>query len=117
MANLSDKFRRASQRLAKWRSVFAGWQLGTRDEDDPECLAVRDHRETTILLRAELNAVIGLLVKKSVITGSEWLDALAAECELLNKDFESRFPGIHTTEYGVVFDMPEAAETMKSWKP
>lgn len=25
----------SSQRLAKWRTIFAGWQLGTRDKAEP----------------------------------------------------------------------------------
>jgi hypothetical protein len=112
-----DSSSRAVNRLAKWRSVFAGWQLGTRDEEDPECQAVRDHREATILLRAEFNALLGLLVKRGIFTEDEWLEALAAECDLLGKDYEAKFPGIHTTEYGVVFEMPEAVETMRKWRP
>jgi hypothetical protein len=34
---------KALQKLAKWRLIFAGWQLGTRLKGDPECDAVRDH--------------------------------------------------------------------------
>lgn len=30
------------QRLGKWRTVFASWQLGTRSKNDPEAQAVRD---------------------------------------------------------------------------
>lgn len=50
----------ALNRLAKWRTVFAGWQLGTRARGDPESDAVRDHREATIMLRAEVNALTAL---------------------------------------------------------
>src|SRR5438067_1656730 len=39
----------ALNRLTKWRSVFCGWQLGTRSSTDPEAQAVRDHREATML--------------------------------------------------------------------
>lgn len=52
--------RRRLEKLGKWRSLFAGWQLGTRLDNDPECQAVRDHREVTMLLRTEVNAA-GLL--------------------------------------------------------
>ena len=48
MANLAQRCYEACNRLTKWRSVFAGWQLGTRAKGDPECDAVRDHREVTI---------------------------------------------------------------------
>ncbi len=33
---------RSLNRLAKWRLVLAGWQLGAVDEHGPECAAVRD---------------------------------------------------------------------------
>jgi hypothetical protein len=59
-------------RLAKWRTVFAGWQLGTRAKGDPESDAVRDHREATILQRAELTALTSLLIKKQIITAAEF---------------------------------------------
>ncbi len=59
---------RALNRLAKWRNHFAGWQLGTRMRGDAEYEAVRDHREVTILLRAEQSAMAGLLLRKGVIT-------------------------------------------------
>ena len=34
---------RALNVLAKWRTLLAGWQLGTRPKGDPECDAVSDH--------------------------------------------------------------------------
>lgn len=55
---------RILQKLCKWRSVFAGWQLGTRPDTDAECQAVRDHREVTMLMRAELSALTALLIEK-----------------------------------------------------
>lgn len=58
-------------RLCKWRSILAGWQLGTRADTDPECQAVRDHREVTLLLRAEVNALTQLLVCGGVFTEEE----------------------------------------------
>jgi hypothetical protein len=103
--------------LGKWRSVFAGWQLGTRTTDDPECQAVRDHREVTILLRAEVNALLNLLVKKGVFTAEEWEDALEPEALQLAKDYEAKFPGMRATIYGIQYDAALAAQTMKGWKP
>ncbi len=104
------------QRLCKWRSVFAGWQLGTRASSDPECQAVRDHREVTILLRAELTALTGLLIKKGVFTAEEFTVALGDEADCLDADYERRFPGIASTDDGIVYDQ-RAAETMKGWLP
>lgn len=105
--------------LAKWRSLLAGWQLGTRPDTDAECRAVRDHREVTLLLRAEVSALVGLLVQKGVFTAEEWYDSLGTEAIQLNQDMESRFPGVKATPTGLTFDLRvvERAGWMKGWKP
>jgi hypothetical protein len=108
---------KALQKLAKWRQVFAGWQLGTRPIGDPECDAVRDHREVTILMRAELNALTRILVDRGVITESNFTAALEREAGYLEQDFQRRFPGIKATDYGIEYNLPEARETMKGWRP
>ncbi len=104
-------------KLTKWRGVFAGWQLGTRANTDPECQAVRDHREITILLRVEVNALTALLVDKGYFTEAEFTAAVGRDAEELDKDYERRFPGISTSQDGVILKMPEAAQTMKGWRP
>jgi len=106
----------ACNKLVKWRSVLAGWQLGTRAKGDSECDAVRDHREVTILLRAEHTAFLRLLINKGVLTEDEFHRALLEEAKQLDKDYEHRFPGIQSTDEGMQFDA-RAAETMKNWKP
>lgn len=106
--------------LGKWRSLFAGWQLGTRLDTDPECQAVRDHREVTILLRAEVNALTGLLIEKGVFTAAEFDIQLGDEAKALNESYERRFPGVTATEHGLSFDLSRGAELlswMKGWKP
>jgi hypothetical protein len=103
-------------RVTKWRVLFTGWQLGTRPKGDPEGDAVRDHREVTTLLRVEMSALAGLLIAKGVITAEEYTAALHNEARLLNADYERRFPGIKSTDYGLQFNT-EAAETMKGWRP
>jgi hypothetical protein len=104
-------------RLTKWRSVFAGWQLGTRHPDDPECQAVRDHREVTILLRAEVNALTGLLIAKGVFTAEEFAAQLDQEADALSAAYERKFPGMHATDQGIEYQLPEVIETMKGWRP
>ena len=103
--------------LTKWRSVFAGWQLGTRSKEDPECQAVRDHREVTILMRTELNALLGLLIKKGVFTREEFQQQMMEEADALNKMYEEKFPGMRAVANGIVYDIPMASETMKGWRP
>ena len=109
----------AFNKLAKWRSVFAGWQLGTRPKGDAESDAVRDHREVTILLRAEVNALTALLVDKKVATAAEIEAAFTKEAKLLDADYECRFPGFKSEPHGISMQLPEAASTMRrmNWKP
>lgn len=112
----AERADRAVQRLAKWRSLFAGWQLGTRPKGDPECDAVRDHREVTILLRAEVTALTGLLIRKGLFTAEEFTEALGEEALQLEADYQRRFPGVQATDDGLNFD-PRAVKTMEGWKP
>ena len=108
---------RAANRLSKWRSVFAGWQLGTRLDSDPECQAVRDHRELTMLMRAEINALTKCLVDAGVITERAFTEQLIVEFDLLSDDYAERFPGMTATDGGIAYELPLAAETMKGWLP
>jgi hypothetical protein len=106
----------ACNKLVKWRAIFAGWQLGTRPIGDPECDAVRDHREVTILLRAEQSALVKVLVDKHIFTEDEYQQALLDEARQLDKDYEHAFPGMKSTDIGMQFDA-RAGETMKNWRP
>lgn len=108
---------RAVNVLAKWRQVFAGWQLGTRLKADPESDAVRHHREATIILRAEVTALTKCLIDAGVFTSRKFTEALAIEARQLSADFESKFPGMRADEKGIVYTLPEAAKTMEGWKP
>jgi hypothetical protein len=107
----------ALNRLAKWRSVFAGWQLGTRGRCRTGCQAVRDHREVTILLRAEVNALTGLLIAKGIFTAEEFAAKLDDEADALSAMYERKFPGMRATDDGIHYSMPEVFETMKGWRP
>lgn len=103
----------ALDKLAKWRKFFASWQLGTRPAGDGEYKAVADAREMLILMRAELNAFTELMMRKGVITGTEFQAALEREAKTLDKDYAERFPGFSTAADGLVMKLPEAAQTMK----
>jgi hypothetical protein len=111
---MSDKsLRDVLEKLTKWRKFFASWQLGTRLDSDGESRAVRDHREVTILLRAEQSALAGLLISKGVFTQQEFADALELEAKQLDHDYEERFPGWRSTANGLHMKLPEAQETMR----
>lgn len=105
--------REALERLGKWRQVFASWQLGTRSAEDGECRAVRDHREVTIMLRAEVSALTHLLIERRVFTLEEFTVALEAEAILLDEDYSQKFPGYRSTPEGMAMDLSVATQTMR----
>lgn len=115
MAMMSEAMR-SLNRLAKWRVLLAGWQLGTRVKGDPECDAVKDHREVTLLMRAELSALVSLLVEKGVFTAAEYETALGREAELLSESLSQRFPGVTAVDDGLHIDPVLAKDTMKGWR-
>src|SRR5215471_121384 len=120
MSFTAERARRALEKVAKWRSLFAGWQLGTRPDTDPECRAIRDHREISILLRVEVSAMLDILLKKGVITMQDWYDAIGNEAEQLDQDYASRFPGVTSSEDGLIFSSEKLEEIrgwMFNWKP
>lgn len=106
----------ALTRLAKWRTIYAGWQLGTRVKGDPECDAVRDHREATLIMRAEMTAIVGLLVDKGLISTSEWQRQVGEEALILSDQLEQKFRGARATDDGIVLD-ERFVETAKNWRP
>lgn len=104
-------------RVAKWRTVFTGWQLGTRAKGDPEADAVRDHREATILMRAELSALASLLIEKKVFTAEEFTKNVHEEARLLCLMYERKFPGCKATDTGLVMDAHIWKDTTAGWRP
>lgn len=111
---MTDKSTMAAlEKLTKWRKFFASWQLGTRPDSDGESRAVRHHREATILLRAELTALTGLLIRKGLITQAEFQDALEREAKQLDEDYARSYPGWSSTPNGLAMKLPEAADTMR----
>lgn len=107
-----DSTREWLEKLCRWRGFFASWQCGTRSAADGEVRAVKDHRELSILLRCEVNALTGLLLEKGVFTAEEWDAALRAEAKALDHDYEERYTGFRSTLAGMSMEMPEAFETM-----
>lgn len=116
MTTQQERTFKALNILTKFRVLFTGWQLGTRPKGDPEGDAVRDHREVTILLRAESSALVGLLLEKGVFTADDWLVALEREAKQLTADYEAKFPGVTASELGLTFDK-RTLPWMKGWKP
>lgn len=102
-------------RLAQWRTILTGWQLGTRSSEDPEAQAVRDHREAALLQRAEITALTALLHKKGLITVEEFELHLANEAEHLMKALERKFPGAKAVDDGMSIDTAQAFPWMSKF--
>lgn len=114
---LEAQLQAALNKLAKWRSVFTGWQIGTRPKGDATCDAIRDHREATMLLRAEVSALVGLLQAKGVFTEEEFARQLIDEAQHLDGVYQKRFPGFRSTDDGMTMDVHIARDTMAGWPP
>lgn len=78
----------ALNRVTKWRSIFTGWQLGTRAKGDPEGDAVRDHRELSIIhttcrtpvcLWYAAGMARTLTALRLADSAIDWMDTLALE--------------------------------------
>lgn len=116
MASQRERTDAALNIVVKWRAHFAGWQLGTRLKGEPESDAVRDHRETTILLRVEVSALAQLLMAKGVFTHDEFLAQLETEARELCTAYEAKWPGVRAHEDGLTYDK-RALPWMKGWRP
>lgn len=117
MTPLQRALSASMNRLTKWRIVLASWQLGTRSDTDAECKAVKEHREATILLRAELNAIAFLLLEKKVFTEEEFDAARLGAADRLNADYQAFFPGFKATDTGIDINTAIARDTMQGWRP
>lgn len=114
MPELDALLDRALNKLCKWRSLYAGWWLGTRPNSDPTTQAVRDNFDRAIVLRAEMTAISAILIQKQVCTQEELQRAVLAEVQALDTQLEKAWPGFRTSDEGLVFaDLNEAAATMK----
>lgn len=65
-----------------------------------------------MMLRIELNALVGLLVEKGVITLGEFTERLNDEAAHLCDCYERAYPGIIATDEGLSMDVEIARQTM-----
>ena len=102
------------QILTKWRSVYK--MMATMGSVAAFEREVSQTHEKILLLRAENNALMALLVQKGVFTGTEFAAQLDVEAEHLCEQYEKAFPGFKATETGLTMDAKLAAQTMGGWK-
>lgn len=106
--------REALEKLCKWRSLLAGWHGGSGLVDAPGVKALRDEADHRLIVRVELNALLGLLIQKGVFTVEEFDRALEVEAKQYDKEMAVKFPGFRATAAGLeIFSMDLAQTTMK----
>ncbi len=113
MSEANERMMRALNRLTKWRTVLAGWHLGSTVKEAPGTAAMRDLRELTMILRAEQSAMATLLERKGIFTWDEWFDAVGHEAAMLDRDMTTMFPGFRSTDIGMSLDTELAQKTMQ----
>jgi len=99
-------------RLCKWRNYYASWQIGRYAKGEREYDAIADHRELTILMRAEVSALCGLMIEKGVFTADEFMTQLEAESIHLMEMYMHNHPGVYATDLGLELT-EEAPEFLK----
>jgi hypothetical protein len=110
---LQDKYLTTLNRLCKWRSVLAGWHLGTGPKTTPGVQAMRDLRDLTMLLRVETNALTKLLLDKGVFSNDELLKQIIEEAEHYEEVMAEKFPGMRAVDDGVaIYNVALAQQTM-----
>ena len=103
--------RDACNKLCKWRSVLVGWMIGSKGANVPGVQGYRDLIDRSLLLRAEIDALCQLLLRKGLMTAAEFDAALAESALAYDQMLEHRFPGYSTTMDGVRINPQVAAET------
>jgi hypothetical protein len=109
---IEEAYMRALNRLGKWRSIYAGWQLGTKPDTDGPTKALRDNAEAKLILRVEVNAISRLLIEKGVITADEFMATITNECDEMQKMLENKFKGMKAKDGGMEMTK-DALQTMK----
>lgn len=112
------EFQAVFNKLAKWRTLYAGRVFGTRMVDDPVAKGARDDAEVRLFLRAEVSALAKLLIDKGVCTRREFTEASIEEAKYLDRQQELIFPGWESFEGGLrVTDIEAARRLMEGWPP
>jgi hypothetical protein len=117
------RFMAALNKFTKWRVILAGWQTGTRAKGDPESDAIRDHRESTLILQAEVSAIVKALTtpqsvgRDPVLSMAAFYDLVTEEAVALDLAMEARFPGAKSTPTGIDLDLAKAQGWIKNFRP
>lgn len=112
---LRAELRRAAQRLRQFGRLAASRLFGTLPTTSGRYKAVVDEWERSLLLRAEMNALVLLLVDKKVVTSAEWTARVVEEIRALADAHQKLWPELTTDEVGIhVHDAQAFAARSKS---
>jgi hypothetical protein len=106
----------AVKRLCQWKMLLARWQMGERFERGPEFDALCDQRGLVLILRAELNALLSVLVETRIIKHADFDLALEACANRDNTNLSLRFPGYYGTDEGLAVDVAIAKGTNERYQ-
>lgn len=112
MAEQDKRLDKAMNTLAKWRSVYAGWRLGTTSKNDGQYQYTKDLHEQLLLLRAEVSACFFLFLECG-LTHEQVQERMIIEFEALSKAHEGKFPGYSADMDGIHMNVLEARDTMR----
>lgn len=97
--------RRLGQRLRQFARYSLGRVLGSVPNTNGAYKYFVDAQERSLFMRAEINALTGLLLKKGVFKESEWSEAWERELELYIDDQQKIWPEITVAEDGMSFSL------------
>lgn len=100
-----DDIHRLGMRLRQYARYSLGRILGTVPITSGRYKYHIDHQERSLFMRADLNALTGLLVKKGVFTEQEWNEAWTKEAEQYCEDLARQWPEIQVAHNGRSFQL------------
>ena len=104
----------ALNKLCKWRTVLAGWHIGTKSMTEPGTKAMRDLMDKWLVLRSETTALITLLIEQKVISAEDFSNQVRIEAAFLDEAMEKMFPGFKSFDGGIhITDVGLAEQTMQ----
>ena len=117
---LAMEVRRAAQRLQQFGRLAASRLFGTMLSTDGRSKAVVDEWERSLILRAEMNALVGLLIDKGIVTEAEWAARSVEALRHLADAHAKTWPELTVDETGIhIHDMAAHAARAKAerWPP
>lgn len=108
---LRTQFNHLITKVVQWKTVFANWQLGTRDETDGAFKAIQDAKDDNIRTNVKLDGLIGLLMERGLINEADLLQEQIEVANRLELTLEAKFPGAVATDDGMTYDEARFQDT------